>query len=701
MGDNFIWKPNSKNPKPGNGIPFLIATSAWDGSAPTITVNGKTYTGKQYGGTGEGAAQFIFPAELRGMSNLELSYGGKKYTMANGSMAYRGEGLDNMKESSNGAMGAGGVAGAGFPPGFAPGSIGFGAFPAFLGGLFPNPATIPFDPIEAAPYDPTDPMAFAKSYGQFNRDELVKNWQLAKDMGLDTLRTELQGLQAFVPAASALKRQETSIDNLFNQQERTRQIDTAMPGVRSQLDAQGKRAEAYASGRMPSSIDDRGLELGIRTDAADRATAGGFGAQSSVARKSSDLMSSQQRLQVAMQGENLLNSNISTKSQLLMAPTEYSNAGGQVNVMPSTSAGAAAVQFQNDINQWSMINPTNALSTDVNQKQFKTNLEQSTRQINASGRLQVDVANAGILNNFALEKFGYLASYAGALAGALQNNINTGVSIAQQHEAMTVLENAANKARESGDWSSVASLLTTLFGAGIIEGLINSKDKGKDKPPTQTPPSQNPPTQTPPSQTPPSQNPPDGQKPPYKPPSQGGIDNKPPSGGTVNTESVNDPLNDSSTVLPPDLDSNTGRSIRVAADAFTNSTGIQLSRDEAATSVHQSRKAFEAAGISTTPSKDSIAVGVTADGKVLYSDARLAKSNDLSHAVKAADNIYNLGKDLVFSDSDKTRWESFYNRESMSQLIYRLGEFKRTGDQKNFIATLQKAFGVLSNATAR
>jgi len=352
-------------------------------------------------------------------------------------------------------------------------SNGYATIPAYLGGAFPTPSLISYSPIKPARYKFTDPQQFAETYGQFNRGEIQKNFELAKGQALDQLDLELQGLQSFVPAASALKRQETSIDNIFNQQQRSQQVNTALPQAGRQLSEQGARAETYAAGRVPDSILDRGLELGIRSNAADAATSGGFGARSSVAQKGSDLMSAERRIQLSQYGEQLLGNNITQTANLFLAPTEYSDAGQQVRVTPEVGAGRLAAENLSQYNALTTMSVPQAFQGQVQQRQYVTSLRQQNKQFNASNQLAADQFNAQTQNQFGLTKFQYEVGFAGAEAGANQTAINTEIALAQQAAAQEAFSQGQSDATASQDIISgigavadVFSVASSLFGGG-------------------------------------------------------------------------------------------------------------------------------------------------------------------------------------------------------------------------------------------
>lgn len=251
-----------------------------------------------------------------------------------------------------------------------------------------TPGSATYNRIKAADYHLIDPAEFARKYGETARAEMGKNLAYGQQAALSTLNTELQGLQNFVPAAATLKRSEISIDNQFNQAQRTQQVNQALPGAEKDLLNQNKRANSYALGKLPEGFDDDALNTQIRSDAADNAAAGGFGVNSAVSRRASGLMSARERLGIAQYGEQLLNSNIGTRAGLYLAPTEYSDAGSQIRVTPEVGAGRLTTGYASEANSLGMVSANTALSTQVNQEQFSTNLNQQTNQFNASNDLQ-------------------------------------------------------------------------------------------------------------------------------------------------------------------------------------------------------------------------------------------------------------------------------------------------------------------------
>lgn len=472
MAEPWVYKPNTRKG------PVLLAPTDLS-SPPTITLpNGQVITarrGDQAGGVYKGheGYQWVFPQDVLNQQGAVLNAGGQTQTLGSTNMSYRGSSLGSLSESNKGALGSGSSTGSGI---YAPNQVGnYGYAPADLTGQFPSASMVNYTPIQAADFNFTDPASYANQYAEVNRAQDQINLAYSKYNALNLLDTELEGLTRYAPAASALKRRETSADNIFNQQERTAQIDTALPGVRQNLQGQASRANAFAQGQIPDDFGgDSAYELNSRSRAAENNLAGGFGANSSVARKASDLMSVERRLQLSQYGDTLLSNNANQQANLFLAPTSYSNAGQQISVIPSISGSQLQQNQQQQLNANTTISPTNALSSTIQQEQFFTNLNQQTNQFNASNQLTADTANAAALNNFALDKFGYQVGLAGANAGAAQTNRNTEIALQQQERYERIFSDMLNRTQTNNTIGSVFSglgtFLQTMFGNGSSNG---------------------------------------------------------------------------------------------------------------------------------------------------------------------------------------------------------------------------------------
>ncbi len=580
------------------------------------------------------------------------------YAIGDGAGYYRGtigdpESVQAMAMPGGGAPGSSGV-----PNGFAPGNIGYGSFPAYLGDQFPNPYL-----TEAAPYTFTDPIKFAEQFGSFNRDEIRKNFDLSKDLALDTLDTELVGLQSFVPAASALKRNETALDNAFNQQQRTNQVDTALPGVRTDLEGQAARARAYAEGRIPDAVQDAAFNLNLRSASADNSAAGGFGASSSVARKASDLMAAGERVKLSQYGDQLLSGNINQKANILLAPTEYSNAGSQINVMPSMSPAQLLQSNLTQTNANTLINPATGLQAQIQQNQFTSSQQQGVNNLNAATK-----------NNFALSEFGYNVSYANGVAGAAQLNTNTEIAFAQQALAQQIAQDAIGNAQGAQQTGAIASAISAFLTQ--IPSIINSFRDGSSNSNTSTP-SSNSDVNTP---TP-------------------NIDAGTPEFDTSN----NAPSTDGLTAGSPTPEFDTGYNPPGPTfgkdgtmTSFENDTGLSL-RSTPATSARAAAagdSVLNSAGVSRLPVQGTQSVGVNSVGQPVYASTSLLRSASTNTGAVSSNAMRSMVSPMVpLTQGESAQFDRIANAASSASVAATLASQYQAGDKKAFVNTLLTSVG--------
>lgn len=463
-----IYKPQThKGP--------VVLLESEPSSPPTMTLSdGRVITavrGDQAGGVYKGHEgwQFVFPRDILGQEDAVLTVDGKTQNIDYTNTSYRGNAIGSLQESTKGSIGDVGSMSQGIAPGFAGGSVGYGVVPEFLGSLFPDASTIKAKGLKTkvADYNFTDPIEFASRFGQYQRGELDKNFAQSKKFAMETVENELQALTNYVPRSAALKREQVAQDNTFNQAQRTAQVMGAIPDVVGDLNAIAGDARAYASGRMPDSIGDRALELGNRSAAADIAASSGFGVGSSAARKVSDLMSAKDRIGLSQYGNQLLGQNAAQRAELLLAPTSYSNAGEQINVLPSQSVSALQTQAFGDLNQSTLTTPGQALQTQVQQEQFRTSNQMQVDQFNANMKFNVRNTNAAIKNNFALTKFNYLVGYANSVAAAGQANMNTIVGLEQQEAARNESSKQKNKTQKGNTIAKGIETVGKIVGGAL------------------------------------------------------------------------------------------------------------------------------------------------------------------------------------------------------------------------------------------
>jgi len=649
VASKIVLRPTKKK-----GLVFV--TTDGQSAPPTITLpDGTVITAvkaDQVGGvfanneSGKTEYQWAFPNFNAYGQPVTVSFAGQSKPLSvdfNTEWRTESGGIQGLDQAPNKDLRSGG-----FPGQFTPGQVGqFGFFPGYQ--QFPNPFLSPL-----ADYNFTDAMDYAKKFGNFSRKELTKNFNLAQDMALSQLDTELEGMQNFVPVASALKRQQTSIDNYFNQAERTRQIDTALPELRGDLAAQGDRARTFASGRFTSDIEDRGYEIGSRSAAADQSTQGGFGASSSVARKASDLLSADRRFQLSQYGDQLTTQNAQTRSTIELAPTSYSNAGQQINVMPSVSASQLGSQNFQNVNQYSSIPATTALQNTIQQNQYRTSQVQGVNNLNTATQ-----------NQFALQKFGYDAGYANMIAGAYQTETNTQFQIEQQKRYEDLVKNYADKAQDSNTIKDIISGLSSLgsllfgdsFGSGGTDGTIGA----------------------------------------------GAIDEGDALGSSSSRANPSDIFGAPSDFDTGEIGSDSisagdtlGQEGGTPADIFTQTA---LKTKQGLIKTRQAQDAYAknynaSLGISNTPQKGFIPAGYDTKGKPVFMKASLAQNNDAALGAKQTTTLGNMlkGMGVLNNTEDEETFNEIANIASNAALVASLGEKVVNKDFKGFANLLAKTF---------
>lgn len=460
-GQSIIWKPST-----GKGPVLLLNHDA--SSPPTITLDdGTVVTGKKAGTGGtsgvynaEGAYQWVFPNTVLDKANATLSVEGQDQKLTTTNTSYRGDAVGSLSESSKGSIGdpssiQNSAGGSGTFGKFTPGNIGaYGVAPANISADFPKVDTIPG---AEANYQYVNPLTFAKQYTPAIRQQQNANFAQGGDQALSAINTELSGLKNYTATAVGLKQNVVASDNATNQAQRTQQVATAVPDVRNDLNNQAADARTYASGAAPDAVLNNAIGLNSRSNAAQATTAGGFGTGSIDSQKISDLMSAKDRISLSQYGEGLMSSNATARQTLNLAPTEYSNAGQQINAAPSISGSQLQETNASSINNLTSISASNAFANSTQQSQYMSNLDQQTQQFNATNT-----------NNFALSFFNYLNSYTNSLAQAGQTNSNTAVEVQQQQDAKNASDKTANNTRHQ-------NAIQSIMGAtGSVAGLITS-----------------------------------------------------------------------------------------------------------------------------------------------------------------------------------------------------------------------------------
>lgn len=186
-------------------------------------------------------------------------------------------------------------------------------------------------------------------------------------------------------------------DNLFNQQQRLQAVEAALPGARQiTLDALG-RAQTLASGRLLSSIDDRAFETVSRNTSADSTFLRGFGDDSVFGRKTSDIISAKERLQLSMMGEGLLQSWLQQGNAMFVDQPIKSDIGSQIPLLP-VNEPAAALGIASFLGGANMLPVTAQPEADLKTQMFNSNLELEAYYASVAAEQAVTNAWQGAFN---------------------------------------------------------------------------------------------------------------------------------------------------------------------------------------------------------------------------------------------------------------------------------------------------------------
>lgn len=765
MAATFIYKPATTKG------PVVLVPDNGPRTPPVITLpNGQQITGR-YLNTNEGRHQFVFPTSIYQFQDMKISYGGQESSIPDGRMALEGSSIGGWgaRAGNKGSLGvpssgysqaAGGRPDTdGIPDQFTPGNIGYGSTPAYLGNSFPSPTMASFNSIKGAKYKHTDPLEYAATVGDFNRGEIAKNFTQASAIGQAELDAELKGLAGFTSAAGAIQRGEIAKDNPFNQgqaantnqfargetsktnqfarteiaktnpfnqSQRTQQLDTALPGVRQQLADQGQRAETFAGGRLTSDIEDRAFEVGVRSRAADSASVGGFGAQSSVARKTSDLMSAEQRLNLSKYGDQLLGTNITQRTNVELAPTEYAktevpkteinpteyaNVGSQIKVMPTVDLGTRIANNLTETNNRTILNPDNLLTSEIQQNQFEANYKTGIQEFNATGNAAASAANAAAANNFALSQFGYNTAYAGAVAGAGQVDTNTTVAKGDQDAAAKAADDAKKDTQNANNVSSIVQGVITA-GTTIMSVLSHEIPSSSSLATGNT--SSTPLVQTPAlnrsaqvSSTPITQgsNTTSAATPTNTSPAASTSAPLTKASATTSTPQTNAAVSSSKSQPITNLDAVASRMQSTPVStanikSFVSNTGTQIKTSgneiQTARALDQlstaSSAVLNSAGVSYSSKPGYIQTGFDTGGNAIFSDAKLAASTNTQSGAQLV-NTARLMTEPFSSVTPEisSKFSDLATKVSDTQFLKTLDEYKKSGDFQGFTKALTRA----------
>lgn len=254
-----------------------------------------------------------------------------------------------------------------------------------------SPDTIEFsvDPITGVTINPNYSQDYSNAVNTANNlsvyDEAFNlslgYAQQASDANLANNMNWAAAMQPFIQGL-------TASDNAFNQQQRLSAVEYALPGARQTTLNAIDRGNTYAQGRLISSIDDRAFESVSRSMAADSTFLRGFGDDSTVGRKASDLMSAQDRLGISMMGESSLQNWLQVGNQMFVDQPIKSDVGSQVSVTPTMDVGTAALAGSEWLGSMNMISATDAMNASIGVASTQAQYDLQTQMFNSGIQLE-------------------------------------------------------------------------------------------------------------------------------------------------------------------------------------------------------------------------------------------------------------------------------------------------------------------------
>lgn len=287
----------------------------------------------------------------------------------------------------------------------------------------------------------------AREQGGFNRDVFLDSFNnLANNLARETINTELEGLETFVPRASSLIREQDRDTNnevltqsdIFDNRNLTAAqgatnantalrrdvFDSFAPGVRDSLISSLDRLEGDASRVRDregiSILTDSLREVAARSarsQGADFGAAGGFGIDSAATRSFIDRFDIDKRIALeeaelnrqrggdtAIQNaetsiQNAASANTSLFDRVIAPGIQDFNAiqatptvtdvGGQIRPTPTTDAGTLRRQFTNNLTDLQTISPTTVFNTSTDLQDRELTFEQDVLNTEADAQNQL------------------------------------------------------------------------------------------------------------------------------------------------------------------------------------------------------------------------------------------------------------------------------------------------------------------------
>lgn len=319
-----------------------------------------------------------------------------------------------------------------------------------------------------------DQTGIAGEIGDFNIQQQQRAFDIGTQQGQDLLDLEIQGLRDYITEARQLRqegaidenefnRRQISASNQFNQLERLKAVDIALPEARNFISEGIERNKQLAAGIIPDTLQDRAYELASRSLSADAISAGGFGAGSIAGQKTSDLMSAQQRLNLSQTGEsqgmNFLRLGMELNfDQPIKQNPILSNTSENITGLPSQPLPALVQTQAAQLTGLSTISPQQAIAQEYQQNIAQAELDRQAdiANIQASTDEQLMQLNASLFNQQQL--------------AAMQNLASDTETVMAQTEAG---QKAAQTSALIGAGSNILGQLASTYGSDVVSAIKN------------------------------------------------------------------------------------------------------------------------------------------------------------------------------------------------------------------------------------
>lgn len=353
-------------------------------------------------------------------------------------------------------------------------SAGEGGLPEGIAGVAPpifiDPSLVqpfPVTPafIPQAQFQHTDPIQYTGQVGEFNREQSQLAFETGLSRAKQVQREELASILEFAQGMSQFQQQLVGQENVFNQQQRIQAAETAIPGVQDIFARQRERAETLAEGRLLTTAEDRAFELAAQSASAEGNFVRGFGDDSVVGRTTSEKLSAQQRLGLTQLGENFLTRSLQQAAGVLMDVPLKASISQRLPSQPNVPFAQVAAGQQAAETALTTIAPQAALSAEVQQQQFATNLEQRTNEFNANMQSVSDRFNSSQFYNAMLEQLGITMFNAQQQQAFIQGQFNAIAEAQELERKREEFDKVIADYKKHRDNNQLIAGIASLFGA--------------------------------------------------------------------------------------------------------------------------------------------------------------------------------------------------------------------------------------------